>query len=516
MLDSSNIQTYDDKKHWEVFLQTLLNNPQITVVNLTEETVKIECGSVETKSNTELLLSVPHKIREGIIHSVFENEIYVPELSPQEFLEKVLDESFLEGLDLRLSEFKLDPSEHKWVLTQDFPNKTRLTLMETYFKLTQSALSDPKLALFLNSNTVNFEKIREEQPDSFVSEIVKNQLLQINKVLTPPSLEVTMDIAGYCSAQMTGDLYAHQEQSSSQSSLIFNKKELIKYFNKLVGTGTIYKKEDNDTVYPILALSSILHEKERFELEKSPRVIILMDTSKSMQKYMNEYKKNILSIIGDLRELYKNTEIEIYTFNSEVNLLGTMPSLNNCETSPSAQQTYLSVLDKVETVETKHKTSLYLAIEEAVKRIKTDSNDVIFLFSDGKQNPKMERGEENILEKLRQKRCKNPQFSMYAFGAGDYDKDFFTRISQNIGASVENLGDNFNMLSLTKYLSGIGQAKTVVEFLSSTGILTTMQVTADQPKVSDHSLPLADIIKMGIYVPCGREERAVFQSSGLL
>jgi hypothetical protein len=98
---------------------------------------------------------------------------------------------------------------------------------------------------------------------------------------------------------------------------------------------------------------------------------------------------------------------------------------------------------------------------------------------------------------------------MYVFGAGDCDKQFFSEISNNIGITTEDLGSNFDKLSLVKYLDKFEKSKTVIEFLSSSGILAALQLIPGQPVVCSQSLNTSAVTQVGLYSSSGREEKSV-------
>lgn len=508
----------DDRAQWEIFLQTIFDNKAIQVTSLQEDTVEIVCPSKTVRNNVELLLASPDALKASIIHSVFtttrlavvENRGNAIDLdiSPKELIEGALDGQFLEPilkqLKLDLTKFERDESNGEWrVRTGPFNGSISLRLALGNFELLQSALSHPGLGLILRGGV---EKINEQQPEDFISGEVK-RLFVIEGAQS--SLKITMNVSAYNSYMVVKKLLAssfEKEVQLQNANMVFDKKALIKYFNEVIETGIVYKKEQNGELTPIVALSSLVHQ-DTFGVSQQPNVIILMDVSGSMQKVFAQYKDNILSIISNVREKYNESEIIVYTFDYDVNTGISIPSLERCQRDTHANSKCVESLEKIAQLEAEGDTALFPAIEQGLSHVKVKKNDIILLCTDGRQYPKIDKGEEKILNKLQKARNENPQFSIYAFGVGQYDKDFFANMEQKIGIEVEDLGTNFDELSLSKHIGQLSKAKTVVQFLSSTGIIASMQITPDQPKVCERSLNRSDITGVGVYSERGREEK---------
>ncbi len=513
-------KSYDDVRHWEVFLQTLFNDEQIKVIGLQPETVEIECVTEDAKRKIALLLASPETLKANVIHSVFDTgsstasiSTYggectstIPEdISPEELIKKALYTDFLESINLNLSKFEFDSSRKVWMMNQVFPNKQRKAVAVANFNLLQSALSNPDLSKILRSD--GSEKIKSELPEAFVSQDIK-RLFKIEK--EELSLMITVDIHAYNAYLQIKSLLSFQayesDQPSQDTKVVFDKIALIKYFNEMFQSGTIYKQEEGEIIRPIVALSSKMHE-NRFRATKVPNIIILMDVSGSMRDFFDEYKKNIISMINDIRSKYQESIIRIHAFASTVDQYGiTIPSVKDCECSVSEQQQYAESLRVFDRYVASGGTALYYAIGTALSKVMINSNDIILLFTDGRQCS-LRKSDIDVLQDIREKRERNQQFSMFAFGAGSYDKSFFERLSKTAGVVIEDLGVNFNELSLLKHMDKLGKSKTVVEFLSSTGILASLQVVPDQPLVSRHGIGASELFSIGMYSQLGREER---------
>lgn len=487
--------SYTNQESWEIFIQTLLEDKNLKV-ELFDERFRVMFNSLEQKNKLLLLLGSPEEIRSKVIHAVFgDNEVSHDARSQDEqsklrasiahfetidvkaFVRKVFADKFLQGLQLSFDGFVKNAS-NSYEATYSFENKVRAKRAHASFELMQSALSNPDIYNLLTSG----KKIDSEMEEAEITQFA-DQLLNVGS-LQEKQFNVRFDF-GFLWAFLNmpellrkSYMSALSEKVSEVDSFVsideltaeFDKKDFIQYFNQVVESGVIFaRSNEGNSQTPIVAVSSRLHDiQENFD--KPLRVKLVVDFSTSLASGFDDYKQRIISTIFQIRNKYPNSSIQVQTFSNKAQ-----------EHLLDAQSNFF-VYD-FKQIKSLGATNLNGAIDLAVSNVGND-NDVIILFTDGYHNSGLTTFDQ-VCANIRQKRNENSQFCLFAFGAGDFDRNFFKTISKEAGFIVSDAREGFSDLSrLLNHLDDLTKTKIMFEFVKL-GETLRIQAAPDNPRIAN-------------------------------